>query len=526
MGAGLKPQGKATYVATASDRAWLLTAQRALHQRSRTNPDYVFRKLWGLVTDRRNLRVAVARVAGNRGKRTPGVDGTTVKMALANGVDALVDDVRAALRGGTYAPSPARRALLPKAGHPGKFRPLGIPTVTDRIVQAAMKNILEPIFEADFSPVSFGFRPGRSAHAALEYLRMLLRPRAAGPRGERRLPYQWAVEGDIKGCFDAIDHHALMVRVRRRIGDGKVSRLVLAFLKAGVLSEAQFVRTDAGTPQGGILSPLLANLALGAIEERYERHAWPRRAPTSLADPVAIARRAKKARDTDRRAGRPVVMPVRYADDFLLLVSAPAGDGQHARAESLARAEKSALAESLRKEWTLELSEAKTLVTPVTQPLRFLGHHVRVRAHPSNGKLVSTAVIPKDRSHRLRERIKALFKRSTLRKPLAERLRTLNPILRGWGNFYRHAWGAKHVFSALDHYVWWTILRWVKKKHPTTPTRELCRRYGWHLRGRGGLHWKDGDVRVYELRRTPVRRFQLGWLEPPAFAITDGEPGA
>ena len=515
------------YVAPQSDKDWLLTEQRKLHERSRTNPDYVFCKLWGLITDPRNLRVALARVARNKGKRTPGVDGMTVRKLLATtGVDAFVEAVRGALRSASFAPSPTRRVLIPKVGAPGKFRPLGIPTVKDRVVQAALKNILEPIFEADFYPVSYGFRPGKSAHGALEHLRMLLRPREAGPARSRRLPYQWAIEGDIKGCFDNINHHALMERIRRRIGDGKVSRLVLAFLKAGVLSEEQFFRTDAGTPQGGILSPLLANIALSIIEERYERHVWPGRTPTLLTDPRAIAERAKGARATDRRRGLCIFMPIRYADDFLVLVSAPPTPVQYDRAEEAAREEKTAIAAQLKRDWTLELSEAKTLVTSVTQPMRFLGHHVRVRKHPTNGKVVSTAVIPKDRSQRIRERIKDLFKRSTLCESLAERLRHLNPVLRGWGNFYRFAWGAKHVFRAIDHYVWWTIYRWLKKKHPTTPMEKLRRRYGWHHAGCGGLRWKDGDIRPYELFRTPVQQFKLGWMSPPAFAMTDGEPDA
>ena len=181
---------------------------------------------------------------------------------------------------------------------------------------------MEPIFEADFYPVSYGFRPGQSVHGALEYLRILLRPRGNKTSAERRLPYQWAVEGDIKGCFDNIDHHGLMVRVRRRIGDNKVSRLVLAFLKSGILSGEQFLRTDSGTPQGGILSPLLANIALAAIEERYERHVWPRSSPTPLSDSAAIRRRAEWARSSDRRKAQPVCMPIRYADDFILLVGA------------------------------------------------------------------------------------------------------------------------------------------------------------------------------------------------------------
>jgi group II intron reverse transcriptase/maturase len=514
------------YVASTSDKAWLLIEQRKLHERSRMDPDHVFCKLWGLVTDPRNLRNALARVAHNKGKRTPGVDGVTVRSLLSTeGAEAFIERLRTSLRSNEYRPSPARRALIPKVGQPGKFRPLGIPTVTDRVVQAALKNIMEPIFEADFSPVSFGFRLGRSAHGALEYIRMLLRPRDSNTEQDR-LPYQWAIEGDIKGCFDNIDHHALMVRVRRRIGDSKVSRLVLAFLKAGALAEDQFLRADGGTPQGGILSPLLANIALNAIEERYERHVWPRRTPTILTDPAAIRRRATGARATDRRRGRCVFMPVRYADDFIVFVSVPPGPTQWVDAETAAHAEKDALAAALKDELTLELSESKTLVTSVMAPLRFLGHHVRVRHHPSHGRLVSSAVIPKERSHRLRERIKDIFRRSTIQSSLAERLRMLNPVLRGWCNFYRYAWGAKRVFGSIDHYVRWTIYRWLRKKHPDTPIKELLRQYGWRKPGRRGIKWRDGEVRPFELSRTRVQPFRLGWLKPPAFATTDGEPGA
>lgn len=257
------------YVASKSDKDWLLSEQRKLYRRSWEQPEYTFEKLWGLITDPRNLRIAVERVARNRGRRTAGVDGLTVRTALGAGVGAFVESVRADLRSGEYRPSPVRRVLIPKAGQPGKYRPLGIPTVKDRVVQSALKNILEPIFEAGFFPNSYGFRPGRGVHGALEHLRMLLRPWDA--QDGRRPVYQWVIEGDIKGCFDHIDHHALMGRVRRRVGDLKVTRLIRAFLAAGVLSEGQFLRTDTGTPQGGILSPLLANIALGIIEERYEQ---------------------------------------------------------------------------------------------------------------------------------------------------------------------------------------------------------------------------------------------------------------
>src|SRR5215813_14109709 len=226
-----------------ADEAWLLSVQRKLYQWSRTHPGDSYRNLWNWITDIRNLRCAWRKIALNKGRRTAGIDGMTVAgIRAAMGSTLFLEQLRSDLRGGEYQPSPSRRKLIPKPHQPGKFRPLGIPTVRDRVVQCAVKNILEPIFEAGFWHVSYGFRPGRSAHGALEHLRLLLRPHKAGSEGEHRLPYQWAIEGDIKGCFDNIDHHALMERMRRRVADAKVLRLVVAFLKAGVLSEEQFSR--------------------------------------------------------------------------------------------------------------------------------------------------------------------------------------------------------------------------------------------------------------------------------------------
>lgn len=516
------------YVASAPDREWLQNEQRKAYTRSRQNPDYVFRKLWGLITDPRNLRVAFARVARNRGRRTAGVDGLTVRMVLRKGVEEFLDSVRVELRSGRYRPSAVRRVLIPKPGQPGKYRALGIPTVKDRVVQAAMKNVLEPIFEADFYPTSYGFRAGRSVHAALEHLRGLLRPREAGPERRRRLPYQWAIEGDIKGCFDNIDHHGLMQRVRRRVGDPKVNRLVVAFLKAGIMADEQFVRSDAGTPQGGILSPLLANIALGVIEERYERHVRPRH--TLRGSPVDVdkmGQRAWKNRWDDRQKGIDILFPIRYADDFIILVGVPPGPKQSERARDKALTEKAELATCLKERLNLELSDAKTLVTPVTRPLRFLGHHVRVRIHPTNRRLVSTSVVPRERSQRLRERIKALFRCRSTGQALAERLRELNWMLRGWAYFYRHAWGAKRVFASLDNYVWWTILRWLKKKHSGVSMDRLARRYGLRQYKGRGLRWQDGGVVPFATATVRVRPFKLGWLKPPCYATKlCGEPGA
>ncbi len=524
MGTAPRPQRKAMYVAPRPDWDWLLNEQRKLYTRSEKDVDYVVRKLWGLVTDPRNMRVALARVAGNRGRRTAGVDGVTVG-AIADREDEFVAALRSELRSGAFRPSPVRRVLIPKVGAPGKFRPLGIPTVKDRVVQAALKNILEPIYEADFFPVSYGFRPGRSVHGALEHLRVLIRPK--GSRTEPRLPYQWVVEGDIKGCFDNIDHHGLMERFRRRVQDPKVNRLVVAFLKAGVLSEGNFVRSDAGVPQGGILSPLLANIALSVIEERYERHVWPSRIPPTRRDAAPPERRAAHARKIDRGRGLTVIVPIRYADDFLLLVGAPPGPQQDERARNDAEQEKAAVAALLKEKLGLELSETKTLVTPVTKTFAFLGHHVRVRYNRAFARTSCVTLIPKRRSHEARERIKNFCRRNRTDQKLCDLLRDLNWLLRGWSAFYRHAWGAKRVFCSLDYYAWWSVFRWLRKKHQHMPVKKLKAMYPPSPeRGMRSGQWHHRGVTLFVAGLTRVERYRLAWARPPLFAIHHGEPGA
>jgi group II intron reverse transcriptase/maturase len=522
-----EPQGKAMYVATEVDKAWLLNEQRKLYARSQQNLDYVFDKLWGLVTDARNLRIAFGRIARNRGRRTAGVDGVTVGKILAAGtVDTYVAGIRSELRSRSFRPMPVRRVLIPKPEQRGKFRPLGIPTVKDRIVQAAVKNILEPIFEADFFPTSFGFRPGRGAHGALEALRKFLQPRKhRNDPGDQRFAYPWAIEGDIRACFDNISHHGLMQRVRRRVLDAKVNRLVVAFLKADILAERSIVRNEVGTPQGGVLSPLLANIALSVIEERYERHVWPRRTPTLETDPERVAARALSNRNRDRYAGlergRPILVPIRYADDFIVLVGVPYGPEASDRACAIAHEEKAALAQLLKASLNVELADAKTRVTPVTSPMRFLGHHVRVHRHPKWG-WGSKTVIPKDRSKRLRALIRVHFGVAH-HETLKNRLAALNPTLRGWSNFYRHAWGAKSVFYAIDSYVWHRVRSWLRKKHARIGRRQLIARYGRRKPGKRMVIWHDAGTFAFETGRQKVERFKHGWMKKPDFALSSTE---
>ena len=247
-----------------SDRAWFAVRrmQLKLHRWASEDSARRFGDLFNLVYDPAFLTHAWERVAGNVGARTAGVDGVTVARIEARvGVHVFLGQVRDMLKSGVYRPSPVRQVKIPKGG--GKVRSLGIPTVTDRVVQAACKAVLEPIFEADFLPCSYGFRPNRRAQDAIAEIHHLT---------SEPVNYHWVLEADIAACFDEIDHVAVMDRVRVRITDKRLCALVKAFLKAGILTEfGERGESLTGTPQGGILSPLLANIALSALDEHFAR---------------------------------------------------------------------------------------------------------------------------------------------------------------------------------------------------------------------------------------------------------------
>jgi RNA-directed DNA polymerase len=319
----------------------------------------------------------------------------------------------------------------------------------------------------------------------------------------------------VTASFDQIDHHLLLDRVRRRVADRKVTRLIGKFLKAGALSEEQFLRTDAGTPQGGIISPLLANIALSAIEERYERwvnHRTKIQARRTCDGMTA----AQSARRVDRRAGRSVFFPVRYADDFVILTSSGKDE---------AIAEKQALAEYLRKETGLELSPEKTRITALTDGFEFLGFRVRMRWDRRFGYYPRVEV-PKAKAADLRYKVKQLTGRDATLNSLAQTLQRLNPILRGWANYYRFCTGIGKVFTSIDWYVSDRLWRWMRKKRPHARVREIARhRQPSHRRPTRKL-WREGKHEQYLLSWMPIRRYRLGWMRTPDFALSSGEPDA
>lgn len=479
---------------------FILDMQRKLYRWSNADANKVFADVFNLVCDRRILTYAWQRLAQNKGSQTPGTDGVTRDTVEKQngGVEQFLDEVRQELRLGTYRPEPVRQRLIPKAGKPGKFRPLGIPTLKDRLVQMALKLVLEPIFEADFHPTSFGFRRGRSTHDAIAMIQRLLNPSSYGPS---RIAF--IIEGDIKGCFDNIDHHLLMERVRRRVRDRKVLRLVLAFLKAGVMIEGSVRHPVAGTPQGGIISPLLANIFLTSLDERYRR--WTPAPREKLHN--SSARRAR-----DYAKGKPTFYVVRYADDFVVLASGTRNE---------AEAEKDALAVFLKQELRLELSAEKTLVTAAEDGIQFLGYRL-VKDRTRTGQTVCKLYVPQEKLRTLREKIKAKTSRSTLGWPLRTLIRELNPIIMGWRNYYRFVMRVSREFNKLDWWLRRRIWRWVRNKHRKTSTRKLIR----HLLVResgGALRWSDGGV--------ALRRFIDGGTERYPFRGTritnswDAAPG-
>lgn len=469
--------------------------QRKLYQRSRERPERTFDDLFNLVHHPFTLAEAWRRVSRRKASNTAGVDGNTRwRIEHADGgVEGFLGDLRCALKDGTYRPRPVRERLIPKPGKPGKFRPLGIPTIRDRVVQMALKLVLEPIFEADFYPCSFGFRPGRCTMDAIIQIAQYLWPHKAGPS-----PYKYVIEGDIKACFDTIDHHLLMDRVRKRIADNRVLRLVRAFLKAGVMSEGTLRNSSLGTPQGGVISPMLANVYLQAIEERYTRHTH---------GPFEETRRANNARAYDRARQRPVFVPVRYADDFVLLVAGSRHDAEE---------EKRQLAEYVRTKLLMELSEEKTLITPTNTRFRFLGYQIRVAPALISKVAVPKITVPTEAKNRFRSAIRALTK-GTQSLDLRALLMKVNRVLTGWRNYYRFAVGANRVFAALDSFIWHRVQRWLRHKYPEATAHELRRRFEVHPQPTF-KSWAEGGVALRRMIEGGTQRYiyrgpqiQNGW---------------
>jgi RNA-directed DNA polymerase len=427
------PNGSAPSPALVGPWPRVAGMQAKLHRWAVADPGRRFDDLFNFVYDPATLMVAFARVAGNRGARTAGVDGLTAADVEAQiGVPGFLDDLRAQLKTGAFWPLPVRERTIPKPGGSGKVRRLGIPVIADRVVQAALKLVLEPIFEADFAPVSYGFRPKRRAQDAIAEIHQF------GSKG-----YRWVLDADIQACFDEIDHTALMGRVRQRIKDKRVLALVKAFLKAGVLTElGERQDTHTGTPQGGIVSPLLANIALAVLDEHL--HGPWKPGGTMSTDGRRAGRRAK---------GLPTWRLVRYCDDFVVLINGAEGDAVALR-EDVA---------GVLATVGLQLSPAKTHVAHLSEGFDFLGFHIQWRRKRGTSKWYVYTFIADRPIRSVKAKIRALTRR-TSQQDLEYVLTGLNMVMHGWANDFRHA-VAKNTFSMLDHFAWWRVIRMLRERH-------------------------------------------------------------
>jgi RNA-directed DNA polymerase len=426
--------------------ARVLGIQAKLHQWATDSPDRRFDDLFNLVADPAFLTVAWDRVRGNRGARSAGVDG--VKPASIVFVrDTLLARLRDDLKAGSFKPLPVREVMIPKAS--GKLRRLGIATARDRTVQASMKLVLEPIFEADFQPCSYGFRPRRRAQDAIAEIHHLA-----------TRSYEWALECDITACFDEISHVALMGRVRVRVGDKGVLGLVKAFLHAGVLSEDGIVRgAKTGTPQGGVLSPLLANIALSVLDEHFAK-AWKEMGSSS-------AQRQRR-----RRNGLATYRLVRYADDFVVMVA-----GTEAHADQL-RDEVAVVLAPM----GLRLSEEKTRTVHIDEGFDFLGWRIQRQTKRGTNKRYVYTWPSKKALASIKAKVKAISRQGT-NQPLSSLLHQMNLALRGWTTYFRHG-VSKATFAYVGHYTWHRVVRWLRRKYRRATWKHLRRHYlggspGW-----------------------------------------------
>lgn len=422
--------------------------QTKLHRWAVDEPHRRFDDLYNLVCDPAFLLVAWDRVRGNKGARTVGVDGQTAYYVEAvRGVEGFLEELRGDVKARNFRPLPVRERMIPKTN--GKLRRLGIPAVRDRVVQAALKLVLEPIFEADFLPCSYGFRPNRRAHDAVAEVRHFT-----------SRSYEWIVEGDIAACFDEISHPALLDRVRQRVGDKRVLALVKAFLKAGILTQDGSQKdTKTGTPQGGILSPLLSNVALSVLDEHFTN------APGG-------PRSNNTERRKRRRHGLPNHRLVRYADDWCLAIS---GTREHAE---ILREQAAEVLSSM----GLRLSPDKTLITHIDKGLDFLGW--RIQRHRKRGatKRYVYTYPAKKALRAVMVKVKTQCRQNT-NLPLDALVHQLNRMLRGWTSYFKHGCSSA-AFGYLRAYLWKQVIRWETRKHRRTTWRQLRCHYGrWPATG-------------------------------------------
>jgi group II intron reverse transcriptase/maturase len=471
-----------------------------LHRLAKRDPRKRFDHSWELVTDPVWLMQAWEEIRSNKGSMTAGIDST-----IAVGITPeRIQSLSKRLKTDQYRPKPVRRVYIPKAN--GKTRPLGIPTLEDRIVQQALRMLMEPIFEADFYTCSHGFRRNLSTHTALRDVARMF-PRTT-----------WTIEGDVVGCFDNIPHGPLMKAVEKRIADEKVLKMVRAFLAAGYMEQWQYHKTYSGTPQGGVLSPLLCNIFLHQLDEHLMNAL---RANETQSKRVSNARRNAEYRKIENRIGRlrrelkqtigtgrealikelsalerqlritPVyakdkkhpskVGYARYADDFVILIQGKKGEAQAIRDDIRKKLQSMGLA----------LSEEKTKLTHWRCRVNFLGYQLHGKLKRKGTSIRPILSIPREKRQRIKDALEMVSGYHQI--PEVDAITQMSAMFRGWCNYYRYASAPQAVFNDLSSYTWWHYAHYVARKHKLSIAQMIKQE---RLAGRFGEVKKNGRKRT------------------------------
>ncbi len=396
------------------------------------------RRLMDLMHNPTWLHAAAERVLRRSYGKAPGVDGVTVK-EFRSGFDSRLEKLRLELKRGTYQPQPVRQVMIPKAN--GKMRALGIPCLRDKIVQESMRMALEPVFEVEFHKDSYGFRPNRNAHQAVARCQNLMKHN-----------FTWVIEGDVKACFDEISHQTILKVLREKVHDNNFLGLVNRFLKAGVEVEGKVMPTEKGVPQGGVISPLLANVVLDKLDWFLHKQG------------------AYGKQENNRRweMGKPNLRFVRYADDWCVFITR----GSKRYAADL----RNRIASFLQQSCGLRLSLEKTHVTHVRDGFSFLGFDL-ILAVGRDGRHVPKILIGTKVTQQLRLRLNEAMRYRPHQESVALRIDRGSAVIRGWANYFRIAYNFPKLSSTLDHWAFWTAVKAISRKMDIRAAKVLKRHY-------------------------------------------------